>query len=136
MTTINDVKILCFPAYVENDGALIPLECGKEIPFNVMRTFYVFDVPEGETRGFHAHKESEQVLVCLKGSCEIILRDGENVMTVHLDDPSRGVHVPIMIWNEIVYHSNDTLFLALASKNYDPDEYVSDWNKFVKAKYE
>ena len=134
MTTINDAKVLTFTEYTENDGVLIPMECGIEIPFNVMRTFCVFDVPEGETRGFHAHKEAEQVLVCLRGSCEIILRDGKATNRVTLDNPKKGVYVPTMIWNEIVYQTKDTLFLALASENYSPNEYISDWEEFVNIK--
>lgn len=87
------VRMLSFPSHGDSRGGLVALEEGKEIPFPIKRVYYIYQTVDGVRRGYHAHKELEQVLICLHGSCKIYIDDGDRQETVHLDDPSRGLYL-------------------------------------------
>ena len=130
MKTIKDVKIIDFPIIVA-DGSLVPVELESEIPFDVKRIFYVYDVGTLEKRGCHAHFKTNQVLVCVKGSIELVCKDqlgGE--VSIVLADPTKGIHVPEMIWDEQIYHSRDSMLLSFCSTDYDKEDYIDNWEDF------
>jgi|TARA_R110001583_G_scaffold104873_1_gene252274 dTDP-4-dehydrorhamnose 3,5-epimerase-like enzyme len=130
MKTIQDVRMIDFPSVV-GDGSLVPVELESKIPFDVKRIFYVYDVGTLEKRGCHAHLETNQVLVCLKGSIKCICKDqfgGE--VSVVLASPTTGIHIPEMIWDEQIYLSEDSILLSFCSTNYDKQDYIEDWEDF------
>lgn len=134
MRTIDDVKIISFKRFSNDFGILTPLEVGKQIPFEVKRSFYVSEVPDENARGKHAHYKTQQLLICLRGKCDVTCRDGVFSKVVTLNDPSYGVFVPEMIWDEQIYHSPDTILLSFSSTNYDREDYIEDWDKFISLK--
>ena len=133
MKTIQDVRMIDFPSVV-GDGSLVPVELESTIPFNVKRIFYIYDVGALEKRGCHAHLETNPVLVCLKGSIECICKDqfgGE--VSVVLADPTKGIHIPEMIWDEQIYSSKDSILLSFCSTNHNKKDYIENWKDFKNA---
>jgi len=107
---------------------------GKEIPFAVHRVYYLYDVPDGESRGGHAHKELNQVLVAVCGSFDVILDDGTRKKTITLNKPSSGLLITPGIWRNLINFSSGSVCLVLASHHYDPDDYIRDYMDFVYKK--
>jgi acetyltransferase-like isoleucine patch superfamily enzyme len=118
------------PLIVDLRGALTFGEIGKHLPFTPKRFFIIYDVPNMEVRGEHAHKELHEFLVCVKGSCSIMLDDGEYRDEVMLDTPSVGLHVPPKLWRVHYKYSADALTLVLASDIYNADDYIRDYQQF------
>ena len=133
-TTIKDVKILNFKKFKETNGTLVPIEFNKSIPFEVKRTFHVSGVNDADVRGQHAHYKTELVLVCVSGKIKAFCDDGIERKKIILDDPSLGLYIPSMIWDEQIYCTKDTTLLAFASTNYTIDDYIVDYDKFKKLK--
>lgn len=117
---------------VDPSGSLTFGEVQKHLPFTPKRFFVVYDVPSMDVRGKHAHKELHQFLVCLKGSCSIMLDDGEYRDEVVLDNPSVGLHVPPNLWGVQYKFSADALLLVLASDIYKADDYIHDYQQFME----
>jgi UDP-2-acetamido-3-amino-2,3-dideoxy-glucuronate N-acetyltransferase len=115
-------------------GNLSAGEYGKQLPFSPKRYFVVFDVPSKEVRGESAHLALEQVFVCLRGSCAVVLDDGKEREELTLDDPNVGLYVPPMTWTTTYRHSPDALVLVLASDVYDPGDYLRDYEEFKRRK--
>jgi UDP-2-acetamido-3-amino-2,3-dideoxy-glucuronate N-acetyltransferase len=130
ITTVKDAKIVTLSKYTDNRGSLVPIESGKDIDLIFRRSFFVFDVPKNQSRGYHAHKISEQLLICPFGKCTVTIRDGAESRDILLDSPEVGLYVPAMIWNEILYEEENSFLLALTTETYSKDEYVSDWREF------
>lgn len=114
-------------------GALTVGEVEKDLPFAPQRYFLVFDVPSRELRGEHAHKTCHQFLVCVHGSCRVLLDDGDSRRELTLDRPDLGVYMPPMIWGTQYRYSADAVLLVLASLPYDPDDYIRSYDAFLKA---
>ena len=133
-STVEDAELISLSKYTDDRGTLVPIESGKDIDLVFKRSFFVFDVPRGQTRGYHAHRSSEQLLMCPMGRCTVILRDGKRSREIVLDSPEKAVYVPAMIWNEILYEKNECFFLALTTETYSNQEYVSEWEEFMKLK--
>jgi dTDP-4-dehydrorhamnose 3,5-epimerase-like enzyme len=110
---------------------LISLEENKNIPFEIKRVYYIFNTQEGVRRGFHAHKNLEQVLVCINGSCNILLDDGKEKIVIKLDNRNEGIHIKKKIWREMSNFSADCVLLVLASEHYDEEDYIRDYEKFL-----
>lgn len=134
ITTVNDSQIIDLPKIVNEKGNLTPVNNGVQVPFDVKRIYYLYDVPGGATRGGHAHKELEQFIVSVSGSFDVILDDGENRKTVRLNRSYYGLYIPVLTWREIVNFSTGAVCLVLASKNYDEQEYIRDYDEFLKTK--
>ncbi|WP_067175691.1 WxcM-like domain-containing protein [Microtetraspora niveoalba] len=111
-------------------GELSVGEFERELPFVPKRYFLVFNVPSMEVRGEHAHRRCEQFLICVRGSCGVLLDDGRNRREVTLDRPSRGVYMPAMIWGTQYRYSPDAVLLVFASDYYDPDDYIRSYDEF------
>lgn len=112
-------------------GSLAALELGDDFPFNVRRFFAVYDVPSTSVRGEHAHRECEQVLVCLRGSVTCLLDDGTSRALVVLDSPGVGLYVPARIWGSQFGYSSDCLLGVFASHPYDPDDYIRTYEGYL-----
>jgi hypothetical protein len=116
-------------------GALTVGEVPTEVPFSPSRYFAVFDVPSVELRGEHAHKRCQQFLICLHGSCRVLLDDGIQRCEVTLDRPDMGVFMPEMIWGTQYRYSADAVLLVFASRTYEADDYLRTYDDFL-AEYE
>lgn len=112
-------------------GALTVGEVPTEVPFSPARYFAVFDVPSMELRGEHAHKLCQQFLICLHGSCRVLLDDGEQRCEVTLDRPDMGVFMPEMIWGTQYRYSSDAVLLVFASRPYEADDYLRSYDEFL-----
>lgn len=113
-------------------GALGAVETGSGLPFVPQRVFVVFDVPNRQVRGEHAHLRLHQLLVCVKGECSLLVDDGVRREEIRLDTPRRGVHVEPLVWAVQFDFSADAVLLVLASQPYDPGDYVRDYDEFLR----
>lgn len=137
MKTIKDVKKIYFNAFTDSDvgwGTLVPLEFSKNFPFKPKRMFYVYSVGDKKSRGLHGHYKTEQVLICLHGSCGVVCKDGKDELSILLDSASTGLYIPEMIWDEQVYMSDDTVLLVIANTNYDTNDYINNYKEFLTLK--
>ena len=132
--TIDDVKILNFKSFINDDGILVPLESNSQIPFDIKRIFYVYGVKNQQTRGQHAHYKTQQVLICIKGECQVICHDAQSSKKFLLKSPTQAIYIPEMIWDEQIYMSEDTILLVLSNTLYDKFDYIEDYNEFKKLK--
>lgn len=114
-------------------GSLTVGEVPTEVPFSPARYFTVFDVPSVELRGEHAHKKCQQFLICLHGSCRVLLDDGTARCEVTLDRPDMGVFMPEMIWGTQYRYSPDAVLLVFASRTYEADDYLRTYDEFLNA---
>lgn len=114
----------------DSRGSLIAGEAPADLPFKPERFFSVFGVPSKELRGEHAHRKCEQFLVCLTGSCVVLLDDGQNRCEVFLDKPDVGIYMPPMIWGTQLEYSPDATLLVLASRPYEAEDYIRTYEEF------
>jgi len=129
--TIFDCTIIELPRIKERCGNITPIHSSKDIPFNIARLFYLYDIPGGEDRGAHAHKECHQVLIAASGSFEIELNDGTNKRTVFLNRPYFALHIPPGIWAAERGFSSGSICLVLTSHTYTEDDYIRDYNEYL-----
>ncbi len=134
MTTIKDCKLIDLPVISAPQGNLTPIEGRKNIPFNIERVFYLYDVPGGTARGGHAHKELQQVIVSVMGSFDVVIDDGRSKKTVHLDRAYHGLYIPKMVWCELMNFSSGGICLVLASTPYSEEGYIRDYTLFLEQK--
>ena len=116
----------------DSNGKLCFIENYSEIPFSIKRIFYIFDVPQNETRGNHAHKICNQFFVCLKGSIEVICDDGSKKKKTILNNPQKGLFVPNTIWASQHYLMKNSILLVLTDQEYLEDDYIRDYNNFLE----
>ena len=113
-------------------GNLTFIEDRMEIPFDVRRLYYLYDVPGGAERGGHAHRKLEQLIVAASGCFDVVLDDGKNRKVVQLNRPYFGLHVVPGIWRELINFSSGAICLVLASEKYDVDDYIRDYDVYLK----
>ena len=121
-----------FQQHGDHRGQLVALEEGKEIPFQVKRVYYMYDTVEGVRRGYHAHKCLEQILVCVHGSCKILLDNGKETAVVNLDTPFEGLYISNDMWREMYDFSSDAVLMVLASELYDEADYIRNYDEFLE----
>lgn len=126
-----DIKKITLTQRRNDTGTLTFLEACRDIPFHIKRIYYIFDVARDGRRGFHAHKKLEQYLICIHGSCKILLDDGSTREEVLLDNPSVGLYVGPGTWREMYDFSEGAVLLVLASEYYDEDDYIRDYKNFL-----
>ena len=126
-----EIKLFSFHKRENDTGALTFLEAERDIPFPIKRVYYIYGVKDGARRGFHSHKELEQALICIHGSCKILLDDGQEKKTVELSDPSVGLYVGKKIWREMFDFSEDAVLLVLASEYYTEADYIRNYSDFL-----
>ncbi len=127
-----NIKFYDLPVRGDDYGSLIAIEANKDIPFEIKRAYYIFATKMDVRRGFHAHKELEQIAVCVAGSCRFCLDDGYEKAEVLLNSASRGLYIGKMIWREMCDFTPDCVLLILASLYYDLTDYVRDYQEFKK----
>ena len=126
------VNVVELDEHGENRGTLIALEQNKNIPFEIKRVYYMFDTKPGVRRGYHAHKCLKQILICVHGECKILLDNGHEQEIVHLDRPNKGLIVESNMWREMFDFSEDAVLMVLASELYDEDDYIRNYDNFLK----
>jgi len=128
-----EVKFINFDVKGDDRGKLIAIEQFKDVPFEIKRVYYIFDTKSGVRRGYHAHKDLQQVAICVSGNCKFLLDDGkERIENIVLDSPSKGLFIDKMIWREMYDFSEDGVLLVLASDYYDESDYIRDYEEFLK----
>lgn len=132
-TTINDCQIIDIRRFSDNRGYLSVIEGELDIPFEIKRIYYLYMVPE-VARGAHAHKELQQLLIATSGSVDVIMDDGTNKQTFHLDRPWKGLLIPPGLWRDLENFSGGAVLMCLASEKYDADDYIRDYQEFLKFK--
>jgi len=130
--SLDQCRILELPQVRDPRGALTFLEWNRQVPFEVKRIFYVYDVPEGQNRGAHAHHELHQMLICLSGGLTVHLDDGHSKRSVTLDKPWQGLHIPPRIWAAEDGFMANTVYMVLASDTYKPESYIHDYPAFLE----
>lgn len=135
MTTVDDCKLIVLPKITARQGNITPVEGNKDIPFDIARVYYLYDVPGGATRGGHAHKELQQLIVSVMGAFDVVLDDGQRKKTVRLDRAYNGLYVPRMIWRELENFSSGGICLVLASLPYDENDYIREHGTFLREKH-
>ena len=125
-------KVIRFNLSGDERGKLIAIEGNQTIPFDIKRIFYIYGTSNDGVRGQHANKESEFILINVSGKSKVRLTDGENSYVVELNEPSKGVYIPKMIWKEMFDFSNDSVLLVLASTHYNANEYIKDFDEYLK----
>lgn len=130
--TIFDCTIIELPKVSNRAGNITPVVPGENVPFNIERVFYLYDIPGGEDRGAHAHKECHQFLVAASGSFNVIVDDGINKRTFKLDRPYIGLHIPPGIWAAEQSFSSGAICLVLASQKYDESDYIRNYDNYLK----
>ena len=121
-----------FQQHGDDRGQLVALEEFKDIPFEIKRVYYMYDTGEGVRRGYHAHQNLEQILICIHGSCKVMLDNGKERKKVYLEKPYEGLYVPNDMWREMYDFSPDAVLLVLASEYYDENDYIRDYQQFVE----
>lgn len=127
-------QIIELPKILDKRGNLSIIEEFKNIPFKIERTYWIYDVPGGESRGGHAYKENEEFIVALSGSFDVILNDGNKQETFSLNRSYYGLYVPQGLWREMNNISTNSLALVLSSTSYNPQDYIYDYKEFVNSK--
>ena len=121
-----------FQPHGDDRGQLVAAEVGNEIPFDVKRVYYIYDTLSGVRRGFHAHRNLQQLLICINGSCWIHLDDGYETAEVLLDKPYEGLYISNDMWREMYDFSEGAVLLVLASQHYDEADYIRNYEDFIK----
>jgi len=131
---MDKVKLIELPKFLDARGNLSFAQNNTHIPFEIKRTYWLYDVPGGESRGGHAYRETEEFVIALSGSFDVIVDDGKEKNTFHLNRSYYGLYIPKGMWREMNNFSTNSLALEFASTKYNPDDYIHDYNEFLKLK--
>lgn len=132
--SVSDCLVIELPKIENRSGNLTSIQNSIEIPFDIKRIFYLYDIPGGKDRGAHAHIECHQFLIAGSGSFDVLLDDGKSKKLVTLNQPYRGLHVPPGIWASEINFSSGSICLVLASHKYDEYDYIREYDEFLKNK--
>lgn len=121
-----------FQQHGDDRGQLVALEALKDIPFEIKRVYYMYDTKEGVHRGFHSHRSLEQILICIHGSCKVLLDSGYEKKIISLEKPYEGLYVPKNMWREMYDFSSEAVLMVLASEFFSEQDYIRDYNEFLK----
>lgn len=129
--TVYDCQLIYLPQEGDRNGRITAINNSVEIPFDIKRVFYLYDIPGGESRGAHAHKECHQFLTATSGAFEVLLDDGKVKRQVMLNRPDVGLHIPPGIWASEINFSSGAICLVLASHEYDESDYIRDYSQYL-----
>lgn len=129
-----DCSIINFPINKSRSGNLTAIHSNREIPFEIKRIFYLYDIPGGESRGAHAHKTCHQLLIAASGSFEVLLDDGRIKRHVQLNRSYCGLHIPPMIWASEINFSSGAICLVLTSELYSEEDYIRNYDNYLNLK--
>ncbi|HBI61853.1 MAG TPA: dTDP-6-deoxy-3,4-keto-hexulose isomerase [Lachnospiraceae bacterium] len=121
-----------FQQHGDERGQLVALEEFADIPFEIKRVYYMYNTKEGIVRGYHAHKNLKQILICIHGSCKVLLDNGTEKKKVFLEKPYEGLYVPNHMWREMYDFSSDAVLMCLASDVYREEDYIRDYDEFLE----
>lgn len=130
--TVYDAAIIQFPKILDDRGNLTFVEANLHVPFQISRVYWIYDVPGGESRGSHAYRELQEVIIALSGSFEVFLDDGMAQKTITLNRAYYGLYVPNMIWRRMQNFSTNAVALVLASLPYAVEDYIRDYPEFQR----
>ncbi len=130
-SSLNDCRLITLNKHHHENGNLTVVENCQEIPFDIKRIYYIYDVPGGIERGGHSHYECERVLVAASGSFNVTITDGVDSITYTLNRSNMGLYIAPGIWLTLNNFSSGSVVLAIASQEYDPNDYVRDFNEFL-----
>lgn len=130
--TLDRVRMIELPRVQDRRGNLTFIEAQRHIPFDIKRVYYLYDVPGGETRGGHAHRDLEQFIIAASGSFDVVLDDGFCRTRYFLNRSYYGLYIPRMIWRELENFSSGSVSLVLTSAHYDESDYYRNYNTFVE----
>lgn len=131
---INDCKIIELPRFNDPRGNLSFVEQNNHIPFEIKRTYWIYDVPGGESRGGHAFKENQEFIVALSGAFDVVVDDGQQKKTFTLNRSYYGLYVPAGIWREMTNFSTNSFALEFGSMHYRTEDYIRDYEDFLELK--
>ena len=132
--TINDVKFIELPRFKDPRGNLSFVQELDQIPFEILRTYWIYDVPGGESRGGHAFKQTEEFIVAMSGAFDVVVSDGKEKKIFSLNRSYYGLYIPKGLWRDIENFSTNSLALEFASTKYDRNDYLEDFNDYIKLK--
>ena len=132
--TINDCKLVELPKFLDQRGNLSFVQNNAQIPFEIKRTYWLYDVPGGECRGGHAYRETEEFVIAMSGSFDVTIDDGKEKKTFHLNRSYYGLYIPKGLWRKMENFSTVSLALEFADTKYDRNDYVEDYNEYLKMK--
>ena len=133
---IDICQVIDLPKITDPRGNLTFVESGAQIPFDIQRVYYLYDVPGGAERGGHAHKGLSQLIVAMSGSFDVILNDGRNEKRIHLNRSYQGLYVCPMIWRELDNFSSSSVCMVLASNKYDENDYFREYAEFMRVRWQ
>lgn len=122
-----------FKCIGDDRGTLVPIEGDKDIPFEIRRIYYMYGTKKDVVRGCHAHKNLEQILICIHGSCTILLDDGVSKEVITLDKKQEGLYIGASIWREMYDFSEDAVLVVLASAYYTEEDYIRSYDRFLES---
>lgn len=134
MATIEDVRIIELPKFLDARGNLSFVEQNNQIPFEIKRTYWIYDVPGGEDRGGHAFRENQEMVIALSGAFDVVVDDGVNRKTFSLNRSYYGLYVPAGLWRTMENFSTNSFALEFGSNHYNAADYVRDYDEFLKLK--
>ena len=134
MNTVYDAKLLGLPKIEDPRGNLSIIEQIKQIPFEIKRVYWIYDVPGGKDRGAHAYKENEEFIVALSGSFDIVVDDGKEKKIFSLNRSYYGLFIPAGLWRQMENFSTNSLAMVLSSTEFSEDDYIRDYDEFLKQK--
>ena len=132
--TVEDCIIVELPRFLDSRGNLSFVEQNNHIPFEIKRTYWIYDVPGGETRGGHAYRKNEEFIVALSGAFDVVVDDGVNTKTFTMNRSYYGLYVPAGLWREISNFSTNSLALEFGSVHYNQEDYIRAYDEFLKMK--
>lgn len=134
-TTIHDCKKIQLPKVTNPAGNLTAIQQNEDVPFSIKRIYYLYDIPGGQERGAHGHKELHQLIVAASGSFEVVLTDGKDTVSYYLNRPYEGLLIKPGLWRELTNFSSGSVCLVLASEEYSEDDYIRDYDEFKEFKH-
>lgn len=132
--TVEDAKIIELPKILDARGNLSFAEQNNHIPFEIKRTYWIYDVPGGESRGGHAFRKNEEMIIALSGAFEVVVDDGEQQKRFYLNRSYYGLYIPKGLWRTMENFSTNAFALEFGSEHYDKNDYVYDYEQFKKLK--
>ena len=136
MGSIDKVRIVELPKFLDARGNLSFAEQNNHIPFEIKRTYWIYDVPGGEVRGGHAFRKNQEFIIALSGSFDVVVDDGLNKKSFTLNRSYYGLYIPAGLWREMNNFSTNSLALEFGSEHYSEDDYIRDYDDFMKYREE
>lgn len=134
MSSIKDIQVINLPVHPDARGNLSFAENYKQVPFEIVRTYWIYDVPGGEARGGHAFRQNEEFVIALSGSFDVVVDDGRNTRRINLNRSYYGLYIPKGLWRVFENFSTNSVALEFGSMPYSEEDYIRDYDEFLKLK--